>query len=354
MKIDRERSFNLLRTAVSLLIALAVAYIIIFAVSATPLESIQIFTFGPLDSARHMGNIVEMAIPLIFSGLSMAVVFQASLFNLGAEGIFFLTGALVSVVAIFVPMPAGVHPLVIISMGALIGALVMLIPGILKAKFNASELVTSLMLNSILLGVGLYILTNFLRDPTTGTQISYKFAKTALLPDIIPGTRIHLGLVFALVCVVVTFLFLYRTKWGYEIRMTGLNADFARYSGINTAKVIIMAHVVAGILAGMGGAVETIGMHQRFEWTALPGYGFDGAMIAMLAGNNPLGVVGAALFVAYLRVGADMVARLSDVPTEMVAILQCIIILLVSAERFLHKYKQRWIEKGVVKHGATV
>ena len=151
---------------------------------------------------------------------------------------------------------------------------------------------------------------------------------------------------------VLTYLFLYRTKWGYEIRMTGLNPNFVRYSGISTAKVIILAHVVSGILAGMGGAVETIGLHQRFEWTALPGYGFDGAMIAMLAGNNPFGVVGAALFVAYLRVGADMVARLSDVPTEMVAILQALIILLVSAERFLHKYRQRWIEKGV-KHASA-
>lgn len=349
---NRERSFNILRTAVALLIALLVAYLIIFLVSDTPLEAVKIFTLGPFDSMRHMGNIVEAAIPLIFSGLAMAVVFQASLFNLGAEGIYYIAGALVSIIAIFMPMPAGIHPLVIILAGGVIGALVMAIPGVLKAKLGASELVTSLMLNNILLGVGLWLLTNFLRDPATGSQISYKFEKTAQLPKIISGTRIHLGLIIALVCVVLTYMFLYRTKWGYEIRMTGLNGDFARYSGINTAKVIILAHVVSGVLAGMGGAIETIGLHQRFEWTALPGYGFDGAMIAMLAGNNPFGVVGAALFVAYLRVGADMVARLSDVPTEMVAILQALIILLVSAERFLHKYRQKWIEKGV-KHGSA-
>jgi ABC-type uncharacterized transport system permease subunit len=350
---NRERSFNVLRTAVALLIALLVAYLVIFLVSDSPLEAVRIFTFGPFDSLRHMGNIVEAAIPLIFSGLSMAVVFQASLFNLGAEGIYYISGALVSVIAIFVPMPAGIHPLVIILAGALIGALVMAIPGVLRAKLGASELVTSLMLNNILLGVGLWLLTNFLRDASTGSQISYKFAQTAQLPKIISGTRIHLGLIIALVCVALTYIFLYRTKWGYEIRMTGLNPDFARYAGVNTAKVIILAHVVSGVLAGMGGAIETIGIHQRFEWTALPGYGFDGAMIAMLAGNNPIGVVGAALFVAYLRVGADMVARLSDVPTEMVSILQALIILLVSAERFLHKYRQKWIEKGV-KHGSTL
>lgn len=131
--------------------------------------------------------------------------------------------------------------------------------------------------------------------------------------------------------------------------MTGVNADYAKYSGINTYRAIILAHLVAGALMGMGGAVETIGMHKRFEWTGLPGYGFEGCMIAMLANNNPLGVIGAALFVGYLHIGADMVARLSDVPTEMIAVLQCVILLLVSAERFLHSIRQKWIEKEVLQ-----
>ena len=127
--------------------------------------------------------------------------------------------------------------------------------------------------------------------------------------------------------------------------MTGDNVHFAKASGINVTRVIILVHVAAGALAGAGGIIECIGMHKRFEWTALPGYGFDGAMIAMLANNNPVAVIGSALFVSYLRVGADLVNRSSDIPTEMISILQSIIILLISAERFLHKYKQNWIEK---------
>ena len=116
---------------------------------------------------------------------------------------------------------------------------------------------------------------------------------------------------------------------------------------MNVTKVIILVHVIAGAVAGCGGIVECLGLHKRFEWTALPGYGFDGAMIAMLANNNPLGVIGAATFVAYLRVGADLVNRFADVPTEMISILQTIIILLISAEKFLHKYRQKWIEKDI-------
>jgi len=343
--VSREKSFNILRTVVAMIIATLVAFTIILLVSENPLESIKTFIIGPFTSLRYLGNIVEVAIPLTFSGLAMAVLFQTSLFNLGAEGIFFLSGALGALVSIWVPLPGFIHPLFAILVGGTAGAAVMLIPGILKAKFGASELVTSLMLNNILLGVGCYILNNVMRDPNVSSLVSFKFAETALLAKLIPGTKVHTGLLIAIGTVIVVYIFLYKSKWGYELRMTGINKEFAEFSGINIVKVIILAHIVAGFLSGMGGVIENLGMHKRFEWTALPGYGFDGAMIAMLAGNNPIGVVGAALFVAYLRIGADLVNRFSDIPTEMISILQCVIILLISAERFLHKYKQKWIEK---------
>ncbi len=116
----------------------------------------------------------------------------------------------------------------------------------------------------------------------------------------------------AILCVVIIYIFLYKTKGGYEVRATGSNLRFAKYSGIRVTKVIILVHVIAGAVAGCGGIVECLGLHKRFEWTSLPGYGFDGAMIAMLANNNPFGVVGAALFVGYLRVGADLVNRFAE------------------------------------------
>lgn len=342
---NKERKFELIRTLVSVMIAIIIAFTIILLISDQPLEALRTFVLGPISSTRYIGNIVEMAIPLMFSGLAMCVVFQASLFNLGGEGIFFMSAVVSSAVAIFIPLPAGLHQIVVISVGALVGALVAAIPGILKAKWNASELVTSLMLNNILFGIGMYILNYKMRDTSAMAVVSYKFEETALLPRIISGTRIHVGLIIALVTVVVVYLIIYKSKWGYEIRMTGLNKEFAKYSGINTFKVIVLAHILSGIIGGMGGAIETIGMHKRFEWTALPGYGFDGALIAMLARNNPLGVIGSALFLAYIRVGADLVARLSDVPAEMVSILQGVIILLISAERFLHSYKQKMLLK---------
>lgn len=344
---SRERTFNMLRTAVSMIAAMLVAFIIILFVSDQPVESIKIFLVQPFSSRRYLGNIVETAIPLIFSGLSMALLFQAGLFNLGGEGVFFMSGIAGSLVAIWFQLPFYIFPFVCIAAGAVTGILVMLVPGILKAKYGANEMVTSLMMNNIAYGIGCYILNNIMRDPSVSSLVSYKYRKAALLPTVISGTRVHLGLMIAILCVVIIYIFLYKTKGGYEVRATGTNIRFAKYSGIRVTKVIILVHIIAGAVAGCGGIVECLGLHKRFEWTALPGYGFDGAMIAMLANNNPFGVVGAALFVGYLRVGADLVNRFADVPTEMIAILQSLIILLISAEKFLHKYKQAWIEKDV-------
>ena len=344
---SREKSFNILRTAVAMLAAILVAFVIIILISDQPVKSILIFLLQPFSSKRYLGNIVETAIPLIFSGLSMAILFQTSLFNLGGEGVYFMAGIAGSIAAIWLKLPVFVFPLVCLAVGAGTGIIVMLLPGVLRAKYNANEMVTSLMMNNICYGVGCYILNNMMRDPAVSNLVSYKYRSAAMLPVLISGTRVHAGILIAIFCAVLVYLFLYKTKWGLQVRATGANAKFAKYSGMNVTKVIIMVHVIAGAIAGCGGIVECLGLHKRFEWTALPGYGFDGAMIAMLANNNPMGVIGAATFVAYLRVGADLVNRFADVPTEMISILQTIIILLISAEKFLHKYKQKWIEKDV-------
>lgn len=342
---SREKTFQILRTGVAMLAAIAVAFVIILLVSDKPMESITIFLLQPFSSLRYVGNIVETATPLIFSGLAMAVLFRTQLFNLGGEGVFFISGAIGSLAAIYFDLPPVLHLVFCLLVGALSGVVVMLIPGFLRAKYGASELVVSLMMNNIMLGVGCYILNNVMRDPSVLTLVSYKYRKNALLPNIVGGTRIHAGFLIALVLAVLVYIFMNRTTAGYKVRVTGTNAKFAKYSGIHVAKVILLVHVIAGAIAGCGGIVECLGLHKRFEWTALPGYGFDGAMIAMLANNNPFGVIGAAFFVAWLRVGADLVNRFADVPTEMISILQSMIILLISAERFLHRYKQKWIEK---------
>ncbi|WP_338554663.1 ABC transporter permease [Paenibacillus sp. KS-LC4] len=341
----KVKYFEVIRTTAVILIALVLAFIIISIVSEQPLESIRIFLWEPLNTKGHIGNVIEMAIPLMFTGLAVSLLFKANLFNLGAEGLFYFSGVVAATLAIHLSLNSFVHPIVAILAGSLVGALLSAIPGILKAKWNVNELVSSLMFNNILFGIGLYILNYKLRDAQAFAAVSFKFEKTAMLSKLIPGTRIHTGLIIVLLLIVAAHYFLYKTKWGYELRMTGANREFAGYSGMKTAKVIVIVHLIAGFIAGMGGSVEVLGMYSRFQWSSLPGYGLDGALVAMLAKNNPLSVIGAALFLAYIRIGADQMARFSDVPAEMISIVQAIIILLISAEQFLKFWKNRMLLK---------
>lgn len=337
--------FEAIRTFVAIAIALILAVLLIMLVSDEPAEALNKFLLGPLASFKRFSNVIEMAIPFIFTGLAVCVMFQAKQFNMIAEGGFFIGGVAAAYIAIKVSLPMGIHPALAILFGGFIGGLAGLIPGLLKSKWKADEFVSSLMLNYVLLYAGLYVINYILRDENAGSMASYLFNESAKLPVMVSGTRLHFGLILAIIAIILTYLFLYRSKWGYSIRMTGLNDRFAEYSGIKTAKVIIYSQIIGGALAGIGGAVEMMGMYERFQWQALPGTGFDGILVAILAKNNPVFVPIGAIFLAYLRVGADVMSRSSDVPSEVIIVIQAIMIMLIAAQRFLAKYKHKMIVK---------
>ena len=341
-----KNTFSKIRTLIAVGIALVLAFIIIAGISSQPLRTFFLFLLGPLKNLRYMGNVVELMIPLVFSGLATALLFQANLFNLGAEGIFYISGLTAAFVGVLMPPVQPIlHMGTALLAGTAAGILTSAVPGFLKARWNANELVSSLMVNSILAGIGLYLLNNFIRDETLTEIASYKLAETVRIPRILPGTRIHAGLIICLLLVLLVVLFSKRHKLGYLLRLFGMNRSFTEYAGYSSFRMILSVHLIAGGIAGLGGSVEVLGMYDRFRWAALPGLGFDGALVAMLARNNPLGVLGSALFIAYIRTGADIMARQADVPAEMVSIIQAVIILLISAERFLHTLEKRQLLK---------
>lgn len=346
MKLDINKTFELLRTLVAICIALAIAFLLILLVSERPIETFKLLLLGPLKSSRYIGNVIELAIPLGFAGIATGLLFRTNLFNLGAEGIFYISGLAATVVALNVE-GTFMKPFLAILAAALLGMLLNGLTGLLKAKWQVNELVVSLMFNSIFFGIGFYILNNFLRDPSLGEVASYKFTEGHVLGRLFQGTRIHYGLIILFIVALIMYVFIFKTTWGYKIRMTGHNKDFANYMGIKTLGVIISVHLISGFIAGMGGAIEVLGMYDRFRWAALPGLGFDGALIALLGKNHPLKAISASLFLAYIRIGADLMSRLSDVPSEMVAIIQAVIILLISAERFLFHLRNKMLLKEV-------
>jgi len=343
--------FNILRGLAAILLALAVAAVFIFISSDEPLTALKYLLLGPVVSFKATGNvfnttsfltILAAMIPTIFSGLAVCVMFSANQFNLGGEGAIMLGGFVGALLGIYLKMNTGLHQVVCVLGGALAGGLIMLIPAILKVKLGASEMVTSLMMNYVVMFVILHFLNFVFADRSKGATQTFPFQETAKIPEIIAnGTKLTWGFVVALIFVVIIALFMYRTKWGYAIRMIGINQSFAQYSGMQVGTVIILSQVIGGILSGMGGSIEVLGRFGTFLWRELPGYGWLGITIAILAKNNPIFVPFAAFFIAYLNKGCNLMATYSDVPSEMIDIIQAAIFLFFAAEQFLAKYRQR-------------
>ena len=348
--------FTLVRGLAAILLALAVAAIFIFISSDEPLTALKYLLIGPVVSFKSTGNvfntisfltILAAMIPTIFSGLAVCVMFSANQFNLGGEGAIMLGGFVGALIGIYLDLNTGLHQVVCVLAGAVAGGLIMLIPAILKVKLGASEMVTSLMMNYVVMFVILHFLNFVFADRTKGATQTFPFLETAKIPEIIAnGTKLTWGFVVALIFVVIIALFMYRTKWGYAIRMIGINQSFAQYSGMQVGTVIILSQVIGGMLSGMGGSIEVLGRFNTFLWRELPGYGWLGITIAILAKNNPIFVPFAAFFIAYLNKGCDLMATYSDVPSEMIDIIQAAIFLFFAAEQFLAKYRQRIVVRN--------
>jgi simple sugar transport system permease protein len=335
-----ENRVNILKTAVAILVSYGLAFGVILLVSATPGRALWAFALGPFTSLRRFGNVLEGMIPIVFTGVGVSIMVSARFFNLAASGAFYLAAVIGAGVAL-VPMPPGLHPLAGILLGGLAGAGVCVLPALLKTRWAVNEVVSALMFNYIATYLGSYILRFWLFDPAAGFMASRVFYKTVSLPVILPGTRVHLGLVFAALAVALAFVFLYHTKWGYAIRMTGLSKDFAAFSGIGFVSAVTASQLIGGFVVGVGGACEMYGMYTRFQWTDLPTTGFDGVIVAALARRNPAAAPLAAFFLSYIRVGADVMARNSDVASEIVYVIQAIIILLIGAEHLLGRLRVR-------------
>lgn len=342
---NKVKRFDFLRLVLSICIALFISFLLIFCVSEEPVNAIFTLVTGPFRSLRTLSNVAEAMIPLMFTGTGVCIMFAANQINLAGEGAFHLGGLAAAAAALCLGLPAGVAPVTALLLAGLAGAAVTAIPALMKIGTGAPELVSSLMLNYVALWLASFVLMHFLLDPATGTA-SFPIPAEASLPALFAGTRLHIGFFLALLTAFGGYVFLYRTKLGYELRVTGDSEEFARYSGIRVVRVILISQLVGGFLAGLGGGVELLGpVYSRFTWTSLLGYGWDAVILCTLVKKNPLYIPLAALFLAYLRTGAAIMSRTTDVTLEIVQITQGIIILLCVAEHFLSKYRHALIAK---------
>lgn len=336
-----KQQFQLFRFILALGISLGISMLIIFLVSKEPWTAISYLLLGPFGSMRHFLSIFAQATPLIFTGFALSLCFKSGNFSMITDACLYISAVLTAALAIRLSLPFPLHPLVILLLAAVMGGIIGSLPALAKLYFKANELVTSLMLNYVFFYLGLFTISKYFADREAGTFASLKYAKTAVLPILVKGSKLHLGFFLALLLAVLFSILLYKTRFGYELRLSGSNPSFAKMVGISSSKVILLTQVLAGMVAGLGGAVEQMGMYQRFNWQESPSYAWDGVIIAILSRNNPALVPFSALFLAYIRVGADIMSRKSDVQNELVALIQALLILFVTAEAFLSGWEHR-------------
>lgn len=340
--------FEATRIAFAVILAIGVIMIAIFFVSDQPMEVLYWFVIGPVTSLRRFGTVIELLIPLSLCGLGMCMMFQVNRFNMSCDGAFFIAGSVTAIIALHLNLPPVIFPAVIMIVSALVGGCVTIIPAYINEKYKAHIVVSSIMLNYVLLYVGRFLLIHWLKDPTFSYNGTPFFPENALLTRILPGTRIHSGIYILIAAVIASYILLYNTKIGYNMRYSGQNAAFARYVGIDTKKTILSAQFIGGMLAGLGGSIECLGIYQQLNWEVHLGYGFDGMMIAIIAKNNPLMVPIVAFILSYIRAGGDLVNRMTDVPTELVSVIQSLVVIFIAAKSLLAFVRHRLMVKDAI------
>lgn len=321
------------------LISLAIALLIgagLLALSGySPWQAYGVLIKGAFGSAYAIEQTLNRTIPLIFSGLAVAVALKGGLFNIGVEGQIYMGGAASALTGIYVTgLPAPLHIVLCLAAGMAAGALWAFIPAILKVKRGAHEVVTTIMLNYVAILFTNYMVNYPFKAPGMTPQ-TVKIAETAIIPKLFSGSQLSSALIIALITGVFIHLLLKYTTTGYELIATGEHARVAEAGGVRTSRVQVNAMLISGALAGIGGAVLIMGTYGKLIQGFSPGYGYDGIAVAVMGGGSPLGVLFGSLLFGLLRTGGLALDRTTDIPSEFVVLLQGVVIIVISAPSIL-------------------
>ncbi len=326
-----------LAAARGLALTLGVAFVVVvgcmFLLSRQPLKAIYAFFVGPFTNGYALGNMLNTAVPLVFTGLGISLAFKSSVFNLGGEGQVYAGG--LAATAVCLAFPDGNGYLVgLLAVAASIGTSGILagLSGLFRMRWDADEMISSFLISAAVIMVVNYFITGPLDDPANNLLATLAIGKQYMLPRIFPPSRLSTSAFVALATAVLGWLFLTRSHAGYEMRMCGLNREFARYGGINVSAYLVLPMVLSGGLHGMAGGLAILGTYGASIKGFATGMGWNGIAVALIARNNPLGVIPAALLFAYLDAGARSATLASDVTYEIVAVVQSVIFYLVTAE----------------------
>jgi simple sugar transport system permease protein len=331
----------LMETLLPLVLALVLAAIVLLLAGYNPLDVYGLLATESFGSAKRIASTLAAATPLIFTGLATAIAFRTGAFNVGVEGCVNVGGLAAAYVGFtFVSLSGFVLLPAALIAAALVGTLWMVIPGLLKSRLDVDEVVTTLMLNFIAISLTAYLVNGPLLAPGSANSATPMIADAARLPRLMRGSTLNAGFLIALALVVLYWLW---GKWaalGFETRIAGMNARFATASGMNVPGLVFKMMLLSGAIGGLAGGVHALGTVFRYVSGFSPGYGFVGIAVALLGRGNAWGMLLAAILFGALATSGATIQLFSDVPIEIVSILQGMVMIFAVA-RFSNIWKRR-------------
>jgi simple sugar transport system permease protein len=324
--------------------ALGMGGVVFLLAGADPVAAYAVMARGAFGSLHDLSEVVVKATPLMLCGLAVAVAAKIQLWNVGGEGQLVLGGIGAAGVALFLSshLPsAAVLPLMLAA-GFLAGGLWALLAGVLRAKLDVNEILTTLMLNYVAIFWLEHLYFGPWRDPMgMGFPGTAMLSETAWFPRL-PGTRIHPGILLALVAALLFQVALSRTRWGFEVRVIGASAQAARYAGMRISRTILWVMLLSGGLAGLAGMAEVSGIHYRLQQGLAVGYGYTGIIVAWLARLHPVGIVLTAFLIASVLVGGDQLQTVMHLPSAVGLVLEGTLLFFVLGSDVVSRYRVRW------------
>lgn len=348
MQIEPREDISKLRAALApitaVLAALILCAVLVSWAGAPVLKAYFLLFKGAFGSRFALTETITRSIPLIFTGLAAAIAFRAKFYNIGAEGQFYC-GALAATYfgTGLIVLPAIVMIPLLMGAGAVAGGLILLIPVLLKTHLKVDEVVTTLLLNFIILLLVSFLIEGPWKDPMSmGWPQAASIIDEGVLPPLLAKGRLHAGLIFAILAAICVWILMRFTVWGYEIKAVGHNAKAAEFAGIRINTTVVRTAMISGGLAGLAGVSEVTGLKGYLTLDISPGFGYTGIAVALLAQLNPLAVIPSALFLSAIYVGADSMSRAVAIPTYIADVLVGVSVLCILVSVMLSQYRIRW------------
>lgn len=312
----------------AVLAAFLVGAALIAAVGVSPVTAYAALFEAALGSANGLAETLVRTVPLALCGLGIALAFRAGVFNVGAEGQLFVGGAAAGAIGVAGAGLPSIGLLPAMALSAMIaGAAWSGIAAVLKLRFRADELITTIMLNYVAIHLVSFLLHGPLKDPNGALAQTARLTSDGRLPVLLGGTRLHAGILVVIVAAILAHLFLWRRTEGFRLRVVGLNQRAALNAGMNVRRAVLIGFLACGALAGLAGFSEVAGVQRRMIENLSPGYGYTAIIVALLGQTSPFGVVAAAFLFAALQIGATTMESAAGVPSTLTTVIQGLVVL---------------------------